>query len=95
MLFETVLARIVQPDQGDSIKLKSTPGSFAPPSLQKAKSVIDENASEVIIGQALDVVFKEIERYNSLIGSFQGIDWTTYVNRRNKQRSSGDEPGEI
>jgi hypothetical protein len=47
-IFLTIAGRIVEPDFGDDLKLKSS-GSAAP-QLQKAKSVIDENASETLLG---------------------------------------------
>jgi hypothetical protein len=30
-----------------------------------------------------------------MTGNFKGINWTTYVNRRNWQRSKGEKPQEI
>jgi hypothetical protein len=49
-IFLTVTGRIVEPDFGVSLKLKKEAGSSAPSLLHKAKSVIDENASEQILG---------------------------------------------
>jgi len=49
------------------------------PSLTKAKSLIDENASEQCITQAFDVIFREIERYTKMIGNHSTADWGTYV----------------
>ena len=41
--------RIVEPDFGGALKPRSS-GSGALPQLQKAKSVIDENVSETLLG---------------------------------------------
>ena len=80
----------MQPDEGSALKLKNTTSSSAP-SLHKAKSIIDENASETIIAQALDVIFKEIERYNKIIGGFKGADWSTFVQFQNRLRKEDAE----
>jgi len=90
-LFLTVAGRIVEPDFGDDLKLKASGGTAAP-QLQKAKSVIDENASETLLGQAFEVVFREIERYLKIISGFQGVDWGMYVRMRNKERKEEASP---
>lgn len=52
-LFEQIylltIARIVQSEDGSEIKIKSTGGTSVP-TLTKAKSVIDENVSEYLVG---------------------------------------------
>jgi len=93
-LFLTVAGRIVEPDFGDDLKLKASGGTAAP-QLQKAKSVIDENASETLLGQAFEVVFREIERYLKIISGFQGVDWGMYVRMRNKERKEEASPQEL
>jgi hypothetical protein len=90
-LFLTVAGRIVEPDFCDDLKLKSSGGTAAP-QLQKAKSVIDENASETLLGQAFEVVFREIERYLKIISGFKGVDWGMYVQMRNKERKEEATP---
>lgn len=54
------------------------------PTLEKAQSVIDENVSEHLIAQAIEVMFKEFERYIKIMNMFKGVDWTIYVKMRNK-----------
>jgi hypothetical protein len=50
------------------MKLSKGPNSgLSAPVLQKAKSVIDENASEKLLGQAFDIIFKEFERYMGIM----------------------------
>ena len=87
----TVAGRIVEPDFGEQLKLKANAGGSGPAMLSKAKSVIDENASETILSQAFDVIFKEIERYITMLNSFGGATWSTYVANRNKKRKDGED----
>lgn len=94
-LFLAVAGRIVEPDFGGALKLKSPSGAAGAPSLQKAKSVIDENASEVLLGQAFEVIFREIERYIKIISNFKGVDWSVYVRKRNQERKDNAEPEEL
>lgn len=89
-IFLTVTGRIVEPDFGIQMNLKKEGGTSAPSLLHKAKSVVDENASELILGQAFEVIFKEIERYIKILGSYSGADWSTYVNCYNKERKDGN-----
>lgn len=93
-LFLAVAGRIVEPDFGGALKLKST-GSGALPQLQKAKSVVDENVSEKLLGQAFEVIFKEFERYINIMSGFQGVDWSVYVRMRNQERKDEESPKEL
>lgn len=93
-LFLAVAGRIVEPDFGGALRLKSSGGGAAP-QLQKAKSVIDENASETLLGQAFEVIFREIERYLKIINGFKGVDWGMYVRMRNKERKEETTPQEL
>jgi hypothetical protein len=70
------------------MKLKAKGTSV--PSLEKAVSVIDENVSEHLISEAFEVIFKEFDRYVKIMKMFKGVDWTTYVKMRNKERKSGE-----
>jgi hypothetical protein len=40
------------------------------------------------------VLFKELDRYVQVMGTFEGIDWATYVHIRNKEKKNGKEPEE-
>lgn len=41
-------------------------------------------------------MFKEFERYTSIMLSFQGIDWSTFVRKRNMDRyDQGDDLAEL
>merc|ERR1711907_148005 len=73
-------------------KLKPSDRAGNAPQLMKAKSVLDENDSETLLGQAFEVIFKEFERYIQMMNSFKGIDWGVYVRMRNQERKSGDTP---
>jgi hypothetical protein len=35
----------------------------------------------------MDVIFREMERYSSLLDNFPGINWQTYINRQNTWKS--------
>lgn len=86
-LFLNVISRIVENDTGDKVSVKQQGTSI--PQFERAKSVIDTNASEMLLGSAFEVLFKELDRYVQLMGSFEGIDWATYVRARNKQKKDG------
>jgi hypothetical protein len=91
-LFINVVSRIVENDTGDKFSVKSKGTSV--PQFERAKSVIDTNASENLLGSAFDVLFKELDRYVQVMGTFEGIDWATYVRVRNKEKKDGKEPDE-
>ena len=62
------------------LKLKESSG------LAKAKSVVDETASGLLLQQSFDVIFKEIERYNKAMLQFQGVDWASYHSTQSVQK---------
>lgn len=84
-LMVSIIARIVDPttlDPEPQPKKKSNSLS-----LQKAKSILNENVSETLLVQGFDIIFKEFNRYIKIMNThFKGIDWTTYV----KSRTSDD-----
>lgn len=93
-LFLTVAGRVVVKDERDEIIKRQ--GKAAMPSLKKARSVIDDDASEILIGQAFEIIFKEFERYIRIMMGFEGVDWATYVRKRNQDRyDQGDELAEL
>lgn len=57
--------------------------------------MIDENASEKLLGQAFDIIFKEFERYMSIMRRFKGADWSVYVRKRNHERKEEETPLKI
>jgi len=54
--------------------------------LRKAKSVVDESASEMVLHQAFDVIFKELGRFYTQYSEFHGINWFQYTQDRNFRR---------
>lgn len=86
-LFINVVSRIVENDVGDKVSLKSKGTSV--PQFERAKSVIDTVASENLLGSAFEVLFKELDRYVNLMSSFEGVDWATFVQARNKELKDG------
>lgn len=94
MLFLTVTGRVVVKEERDEIIKRH--GKSSMPSLSKARSVLDDDVSEVLLGQAFEIIFKEFERYISIMMGFDGIDWGTYVRKRNQDRyDQGDELPEL
>ena len=85
-MFEQILlitlSRILKPDVGSQIKVGASDSgasnSGQGPSLIMAKSLVDENVSEKLVHQAIDIIFYEFDRYNKIISMFGGIDWFTY-----------------
>ena len=84
MLFTLVTARIASSDFGEDLKIRDRRTGVQ--RLVKAKSVVDENVSEVLMGQAFDVIFRELDRYNQLLAAFDGIDWEVFARSRNEYR---------
>mmetsp|Transcript_26656 Transcript_26656/g.19022 ORF Transcript_26656/g.19022 Transcript_26656/m.19022 type:complete len:91 (+) Transcript_26656:2662-2934(+) len=72
------------------MKLKDKGTSI--PTLERSKSLIDENVTEKLIAQAFDVIFRELNRYTAVFKKFKGIDWYTYVQTRNKEIKEGTDP---
>lgn len=62
-----------------------------PTTILKAKSLVDTNASEILLQEAFDVIFKEIERYIRMLSSYRGMDWTVYTENRNQKRKENEE----
>ena len=36
-----------------------------------------------LLGQAFDVIFREIKRYAAMLDAFEGVDWEAYARQRN------------
>jgi hypothetical protein len=71
------MARIVDPSPSDEMKSKKKNNEL---SLQKAKSVINEDTSETLLAHGYDIIFKELDRYVKMMNiMFTGIDWATYT----------------
>jgi hypothetical protein len=90
MLFTLVTARIVQSDFGEEININKKKDSGLT-TMVRAKSIVDENASELLLGQAFDVIFREIKRYATILDAFEGIDWEAYARQRNEDRKESNE----
>jgi hypothetical protein len=86
-LLISIIARIVDPSSLEpepSAKKKKKELS-----LQKAKSVINEDVSETLLVQGFDIIFKELNRYVRIMSHlFRGIDWSTYVKSRTSEDAS-------
>jgi hypothetical protein len=72
-LYDTVLARMIQKDNAQKIKLT---GSLT---MTKSHSVIDETDTESLILQSFSIIFREFNRYIEYANSFKGVDWNTYL----------------
>jgi len=51
--------------------------------------------SEVLLAQAFEIIFKELERYLKMMSKFKGVDWSVYVQMRNQERKKGDAPKKL
>ena len=56
----------------------------------KAKSIIDQNVSEVLVKQGFEVVFEELKSYLAFLKNPAiELDWESYCKERNLQRDKG------
>lgn len=53
-IFFSVLGRLIKQDEQPQIKLKT------PLSMERATSIIDENATENLLLQGFDIIFREL-----------------------------------
>lgn len=93
-IFLSSLSRIVEVDSEDDRKLvKGSSG----PGLLKAKSIINANVSEMLMSQAFNVIFKEINNCNKSLSEYKGVDWSFYSMLYNRVRAdnNGLHKGEI
>ncbi len=66
---------MIQSDVGVALRLSS--GS--PAQLNRAKSVVNQNKSDLLIGEMFEVVFYELTRYLNILQIQKGVDWTIYA----------------
>jgi len=57
-------ARIVDEDLGTAMQLKKT--GTAIPALERSKSVISQSNTELLFGQAFDILFRELDRFSKV-----------------------------
>lgn len=75
LLFSSSITRLIQSDVGVALRLSS--GS--PAQLNRAKSVVNQNKSDLLIGEMFEVVFYELTRYLNILQIQKGVDWTIYA----------------
>lgn len=63
LLFSTSITRLLESDFGVALRLNEAPKSL----LNKAKSVVNHNKSEALLGDMFEVVFKEMTRYLNIL----------------------------
>lgn len=80
-LYFNLVSRIVDSDVG-TMKLKSRGTDV--PLLERSKSIISHSVSEQLIGDGINIVFKELNRYTQALIDFQGIDYQSFVILYNK-----------
>lgn len=73
--FYTILARLCRPDGVPEVVKKST----SQLTIQKAHSFKEENVSEQLLHQALNVIKEELERYVKAASECKGIEWNTLL----------------
>ncbi len=47
--------------------------------MERAQSLIDENATESLLLQGFDIIFRELHRYIYFAQNYKGIDFNTYL----------------
>jgi hypothetical protein len=72
-LFFTIVGRVIDSDFGKEMILKQS--GTAIPGLERSKSLITSNVSEKIIGQGFYIIFRELNRYTTIMNKFPGIDF--------------------
>lgn len=50
--------------------------------LNRAKSVVNQNKSDLLIGEMFEVVFHELTRYLNILQIQKSVDWTIYAQKR-------------
>jgi hypothetical protein len=60
------------------------------PGLLRAKSIINANVSEILMSQAFNVIFKEINNCNKSLSEFKGVDWSFYSSLYNEVRANNE-----
>jgi hypothetical protein len=90
MLFTLVTGRISQGSFGDDLVINKSRG-YAMTKLAKAKSAVDENVSEQLLGQAFEIIFAELDRYANLLDAFDGLDWEAFARQRNEDRRTAED----
>lgn len=58
------MARIVDEDLGTAMQLKKS--GTAIPALERSKSVILQSNTELLFGQAFDILFRELDRFSKV-----------------------------
>lgn len=89
------MSRIVDSDQ-TQLKLKEKGTSI--PLIERSKSLLQTSVSETLLGDGMQVIFSELNRYTSSLKSFKGIDYQTFVILYNKtmiQNAKDDDKKEI
>jgi hypothetical protein len=89
-LLTSIISRIVEEDSesGHPDGKKKSKGQL---SLQKARSIINEDVSETLLVQGFDIIFKELNRYIHIMCElYQGVDWTSYVRFRTNMLDKDD-----
>ena len=72
-IFFSVIGRLIKQEEQPQIKLKT------PLSMERATSIIDENATESLLLQGFDIIFRELQKYIKFAQNYQGIDFNTYL----------------
>ena len=67
-----MVQRIAESDVGEEVSL--TGGSYTMDKLEKAKSVMNTEVSESLLGAAFTEIFQEIKRYINFLKAMDGIE---------------------
>jgi hypothetical protein len=67
-LFASTVTRLIESDIGKSVSVSSM-------MLSRAKSIINHNSSELLLGDIFQVIFAEFARYERILRMKPGVDW--------------------
>ena len=59
------------------------------PSLERIESVVDVDATLSLLGQAYEIIFKELQNFVDFAQKFDGINWKIFVRLVNRFRKVG------
>jgi hypothetical protein len=83
-----VMGRMAQDDFGKIENISES--ATSPTKMMKAKSIINTNHTEELVKQGFDVMFKEFDRYISMMVQKNTLDWKQFVDHRNNDRRHKD-----
>ena len=85
----SALAKIVSSSKKDEKIVVESTDDVKNVLLKNSSSLMNTDATETLILRCFNTVFDQVNRYTELIKSFDPIDWTLFVKKRNTMRENG------